>query len=133
MKSLVGEWDATASSGQPVHVSYRLISNGTALMETQTADESEMVTIYNPDGEQVLLTHYCSHGNEPRMRAKVAPGEVEKLDFRLVDVANLSSPKALHRNRLVVTFQDSRHFTQEWTSVENGRSGTEIFRFARAK
>ena len=116
-----------------MHVSYRLISDGTALLETQTADESEMVTIYNPDGKDVILTHYCSHGNEPRMRARVPSGEVEKLDFRLIDIANLSSPTALHRNRLVVTFHDPRHFTQEWTSLENGKSRTETLHFTRTK
>jgi len=35
--------------------------------------------------------------------------------------------------RLVVTFEDADHFTQEWTSVKNGKSETGKFRFTRKK
>ena len=44
LMSLVGDWQGTCS-GKPASVSYRLVSNGTALMETLEDDHSsQMVT-----------------------------------------------------------------------------------------
>jgi len=44
--------------------------------------------------------------------------------FGFLDAANVSSPGDEHMRRLVVTFEDADHFTQEWTSVKNGKSET---------
>ena len=30
----------------------------------------EMVTVYHADGPDLVLTHYCMEGNQPRMRAQ---------------------------------------------------------------
>jgi len=44
MKTLVGEWSGQTANGKAVQVSYRLVSSGTALLETlEPADEPEMV------------------------------------------------------------------------------------------
>ena len=70
VKSLVGDWEGTYE-GQPARVSYALVSNGTTLMETLDApDGSHMITMYHPDRGSLLMTHYCSVGNQPRMRSE---------------------------------------------------------------
>ena len=57
LKSLVGDWEGTYE-GKRSTVSYRLVSSGTALMETmETPDASQMVTLYHPDGASLLMTH----------------------------------------------------------------------------
>jgi hypothetical protein len=49
LKSLAGEWSGTAK-GQPVTVSYRVVSNGSAIEETLQATPTEtMITIYHLD------------------------------------------------------------------------------------
>ncbi len=64
MKSLVGTWQGTFE-GKPARVTYALVSDGTALMETlESHDSSQMVTVYHPDGSTLLMTHYCSIGNQ---------------------------------------------------------------------
>ena len=90
LKSLAGDWVGTYD-GQPARVSYKLVSGGTALMESLEVDKdgSRMVSLYAPDGGSVLMTHYCTLGNQPRLRA--AGFKDGQLDFVYVDVANLRS------------------------------------------
>ena len=137
MKSLVGDWEGTMAHGDmnmPVKVSYSLVSGGTSLMERMDApDHSEMITMYYPDGSRVMMTHYCSEGNQPRMRAQAAAGEPKSLAFDFVDVTGLPSPTAEHMRKLVVKFDDADHFTQEWTHREAGKEETGVFKYARKK
>jgi hypothetical protein len=131
MKTLVGDWQGT-EDGKPFHVSYKLISNGTALMETLNGpDAMEMVTLYNPDGSSLLMTHYCMMGNQPRMRATgVSDGKVA---FRYLDAANLSSSDAPHMSGLVLTFVDTDHIRTDWAHTAAGKEEVGHFTFTRSK
>jgi len=134
LKTLVGEWEGKAQDGTRVNVSYRLVSNGTALMETlHPTGESEMVTVYTADGDRVDVTHYCNANNQPRMRTAPVSGSPQKLDFSFVGATNLASPTAGHMHHLAVTLTDNVHFSQTWTWRENGKDKTESFLFFRKK
>ena len=75
LKPLVGNWQGKSSEGKPVAITYALVSDGSALMETLRAgSEPEMVTVYYPDGDRLMMTHYCSMHNQPRMRADTTEG-----------------------------------------------------------
>jgi len=131
VKSLVGEWEGTVE-GKPSQISYRAVSNGTAVMETiHGPDAAEMVSVYHPDGGSLLMTHYCSMGNQPRMRAKGI--ENGKLAFTYVDATNIASPEQLRMTRLVMSFPDPDHLVEEWTAKEGAKEQTERFTFARKK
>ena len=123
LKSLVGVWQGTTKDGKPVQVSYKLVSAGTSLMETLDMGEHKenMITMYHMDGDRILMTHYCSMGNEPRMRAASASRKDNKLTFKFVDVANLAAAGAPHMHGLVFTFKDNDHITQEWTMRAKGK------------
>jgi hypothetical protein len=132
MKALVGTWQGTAD-GRPVSITYTLVSNGTSLMESLTGDhDTNMITMYAPDGGSILATHYCAAGNQPRMRAKAPAGDVKSLDFQFVDATNTAAAPELMK-RLVVTFQDPNHFTQSWTSSTEGKEQTTDFVYTRKK
>jgi hypothetical protein len=134
LKSLVGDWEGKHGDTAPFTTSYKLVSNGTALMETMTAPgETEMVTVYHPDGERLMATHYCAGNNQPRMRTGAPAGDAQQLTFSFLDVTNLASPDADHMKKLVVTFQDPDHFKQEWTSWSKGKEDTVVFNFTRKK
>ena len=137
LKSLVGEWDGTVSHGSetvPVTISYTLVSSGTSLMERLTTpDGADMVTMYHPDGPRILMTHYCSGGNQPRMRAPAPKGDVNRIVFSFVDATNLPDPKVEHMRSLVVKFDDADHFTQEWTHRKAGKEEVGVFRYTRKK
>ncbi len=130
LKSLAGNWEGVANG--KTQVSYKLVSNGTALMETITGpDASEMVTVYHPDGKNILMTHYCSMGNQPRMRASTLSDG--KLAFQYVDAANLSSPDAPHMSGLVLTFTDADHFGADWSYKTGAKEEVGHFAYARKK
>ncbi len=131
MKSLVGTWQGHEGD-TPVSVTYSLVSNGTSLMESLTAEhDTNMITMYSPDGETILATHYCAMGNQPRMRAKVSD-DVKTLAFEFVDASNVKGNEPVMQ-RLVVTFQDPDHFQQAWTEKTNGKEHTAEFVYARKK
>lgn len=134
MKSLVGEWTGKSRDGKPVTISYALVSSGSALMEKiGMPHESDMVTLYHPDGDSLMMTHYCAAHNQPRMRAgKILP-ESRRIAFDFVDATNLASPDAGHMHRLEVTFEDRDRIVQEWTWREKGKEKIEIFTLERRK
>lgn len=132
LKTLQGEWDGSYDGKVATQASYRLVSNGTALMETLASpDHSEMVTMYHRDGTRIAMTHYCSEGNQPRMRAEAK--DPKRIDFRFVDATNLSSPDASRMTGLVVTVKDADHFTQDWTYTQGAKSSTSTFAFTRKR
>ncbi len=132
MKALVGAWQGTTKDGKAVKVTYTLVADGSAVMETlEPADESPMITMYHPDGSRVMMTHYCSAHNQPRMRAEAAAAEPKTLTFNFVDATNLSSPSDGHMERLVVSFVDPDHFTQEWTFKVKDQKQVDVFNFQR--
>jgi hypothetical protein len=128
MKTLVGQWDATGPEGK-TRVTFQLISQGTALMET-LVNES-MVTVYHPDGEAISMTHYCAAGNQPRMRAQSSKGD--SIAFQFVDAGNLKKSSDGHMARLVITFHDADHITEEWTWTAGGKENTSVFKLERVK
>jgi hypothetical protein len=133
LESLVGAWQGTAE-GRPVSVSYALVSNGTALMETlDGGHDAQMITMYTPDGAFILATHYCAAGNQPRMRA-AASADGKSLDFQFVDVSNVAGSSGEVMQRLVITFVDADHFDQQWTSRgKDGKEQTSLFKYMRKK
>ena len=133
LKSLVGSWQGT-NDGQPVSATYALVSNGTALMENLNGGhDADMITMYTPEGATLLATHYCSVGNQPRMRA-TASADGKSIDFQFLDASNGKSPSAVMMRRLIVTFVDAEHFDQQWTARDkDGKEHTSVFRFTRKK
>jgi hypothetical protein len=131
MKSLVGSWSGITSQGKPVHVSYKLASDGSALVET--IEPEDMVTVYYPDGDGLMMTHYCAMHNQPRMKAAAYTAGSKSLDFQFVDATNMKSPDDGHMHSLEVNFVDPNHITQAWTFHVGGKDNTEVFTLARAK
>jgi hypothetical protein len=129
--SLVGEWEGTNSSGQ-VKATYTLVSGGTALMERlKSGNEPEMLTLYSLDGDHLMVTHYCSMGNQPQMKTASITELGGPLAFKIVQVTGLKSPDEAHMTGLVLTMPDKDHFTQEWTYKEKGKEQSDVFRFTR--
>ncbi len=133
LKSLVGEWQGKNPDGTPLRVTYKVFSGGSALLETLEpgGDRPSMITVYHVDGDNLLMTHYCSAQNQPRMRAKPVSGKVKKIDFSYVDATNLSDPSDGHMHGLVVTFLDKDHITQEWTFLKDGKKSPRKFELER--
>ncbi len=131
LKPLVGTWEGKGPDGTSATVTYRLVSNGTALMEELSVEG--MVTVYHPDGNAVMLTHYCAGNNQPRMRAADPGADDRSLKFAFQDVTNLADPKAVYMSDLTLTFIDKDHFRQEWTSTKAGEKSVMTIEWTRVK
>jgi len=131
LKALVGEWEGR-NQGGPVKITYTLVSGGSALMERlQPANEPEMITMYTADGDRILVTHYCSQGNQPEMATGAMKAKADKYSFSLVRVSGLKSPEEGHMVGLVLTLVDRDHLTQEWKYTDKGKTQAEVFEYTR--
>jgi hypothetical protein len=129
--SLVGEWEGTNSAGQ-VQATYTLVSGGTALMERlKSANEPEMITLYSLDGDHLLVTHYCSMGNQPQMKTATITELGSPLAFKIVQITGMKSPDEGHMTGLVLTMPDRDHFTQQWTYKDKGKEQSNLYKFTR--
>lgn len=132
--SLAGEWEGT-EGGRTTTVTYTVVSGGHTLLESMKmpAPEPDMVTVYHRDGAALMATHYCSMGNQPRMRAAAPAADGNSIGFRFVDVTNLRKPDEGHIKHLTVNFVDAGHFTQEWTAFDGKKETASVFRWTRKK
>ena len=85
LKAMEGEWiDVTGAFGTKgaVVAVYKVTGAGNTVIESfPVGTPHEMTTVYHRDGSSVVLTHYCSGGTQPRMRAKDIKGNVMEFDF----------------------------------------------------
>lgn len=121
LKSLAGTWEATSKRGK-VTSSYEVISNGNALAErVSVPGEGEMLTVYHLDGNRLVLTHYCTAGNEPHMQAEVYDPASNQLKFDFAGGGNLADANAGHMHNVAFKFAGADEFTADWTFQENGK------------
>ena len=113
LKSLAGSWEGSLE-GQTMHISLRVTSRGNALLhEMRGAGPDDPITMFNLDGDRLMLTHYCDAGNQPRMVATVSPdGKTMVFDFE--QATNLQSAQEGHMQRVTFTFIDPDHHTEKW-------------------
>jgi hypothetical protein len=127
LKKLVGEWcqaDKEGPDGKPtgpVVTTFKLTAAGSVLHETIFPGTGhEMVTAYHLDGPEMVCTHYCALGNQPRL--KLEPGKDGKtLNFKSVSLSNGKSLNEMHMGRATITLIDDNHYKAEWTAVKDGQ------------
>jgi hypothetical protein len=135
LKSLAGEWQGkTSAGGMATKVTYTVVSNGSVVMEHMLpAKESEMITMYSLDGDRLVVTHYCSMGNQPTMQTDPVKAATGKYDFKFVRLTGAKSPDEAHMAALTLTILDKDHITQQWTFDDHGKSMTDTFSYTRVK
>jgi hypothetical protein len=121
-KQLAGEWVAKqkGEDGKEVHLTYKVTSGGSAVVETiMPGGEHEMVSVIHPDGNDVVLTHYCMLGNQPQMRASGLHGN--SVEFKFVRATNTKSDKDMHMHDATFTFVDPDTLRTTWTLYNDGK------------
>jgi len=130
IKALAGSWEGKTQMSDPVQVSFRLTAGGSAVMSEivshMNGKSEDMITMFNMDGDRLLLTHYCEAGNQPRMKAS-ASADGKTLTFDFIDATNLSGLDAPHMHRVVFSFIDGNHHTEEWHFAVGGKEMVETF------
>lgn len=138
LKSLSGDWElAKASNLGPkgkVMVRYRLTAGGSAVVETIFPDTNmEMMSVYHRDGEQLVMTHYCCAGNQPRMRAR-AGKDKDEVVFEFTGGGNLDPAKDPHIHGGLLRFVDADRLHSEWDFHVGGtRAEQHVFDLVRKK
>lgn len=93
LRSLAGEWEGSFGAVKG-GVTFTILSGGSVVMESMKMPPPapDMVTMYHRDGTGLVATHYCSMGNQPRMRASEASPDGKTVRFRFADITNLAKP-----------------------------------------
>lgn len=143
LKALAGTWEGSASgegeeaaaeadaTGRVVH-EFEVTASGHVLMERMGPNtDYEMVNMYHLDGSDLVLTHYCSSGNQPRMKFNAATSAPNRLVFDFDGGTNLdSTPSHIHSAEIRLDGKD--RLDSAWMAHEgNEEAGTMTFHLKR--
>jgi hypothetical protein len=99
MKKLAGTWlvaDKDGRATEQVASVIKVTAGGSAIHETLFPGQPmEMVSVYTVDGPDLIMTHYCVLGNQPRMKAD-AKSPANQIVFRFAGGTNLDPKKDKH-------------------------------------
>ncbi|MFN8177708.1 MAG: hypothetical protein U0167_07270 [bacterium] len=136
LKTLEGTWVGKSTKGWEERVQYRVIAKQSCLMETSfdAHPNEEMVTMICPDGDRLLLTHYCVAMNQPRLVLTSAAPDLSQMTFEFLDGTNLPSRDEGHMDKVIFKFAGADEFTSQWTWYQDGKENwMEEIRSTRVK
>jgi hypothetical protein len=112
MKKLAGTWLAADNDGKPtdqVMSVIKVTAGGSVVHETLFPGQpQEMVSIYTADGPDLVMTHYCVLGNQPRMKAD-PKSPANQIRFQFAGGSNLDPKKDKHMHAATLTIVDDGH------------------------
>ena len=124
MKKLAGTWVEADKDGKPTDKVVSVIkvtAGGSAVKETLFPDQPmEMVSIYHLDKNDLVMTHYCMLGNQPRMKADPKSPD-NQVKWVFAGGTNLDPAKDTHMHSATVTFVDDDHIEIAGEAWENGK------------
>jgi len=129
MKKLAGTWLAADKDGKPTDQVVSVIkvtAGGSVVHETLFPGQPhEMVSVYTVDGPDLVMTHYCVLGNQPRMRAdpKSPPNQIV---FRFAGGTNLNVAKDKHMHEATLTIVNDDRIELNGIGWENGAPAKEM-------
>jgi hypothetical protein len=123
MKRLAGTWLAADQDGKPTDQVVSIIkvtAGGSAVHETLFPGQPhEMVSIYTADGPDLVMTHYCVLGNQPRMKAD-PKSPANQIRFQFAGGSNLDPKKDKHMHAATLTIVDDDHLEIEGVAWDGG-------------
>ena len=135
-RALTGAWVGRSTKGWTEEITYTSIASGSAVLEVSfdAHPDETMVTLVHPDGDRLLLTHYCVAKNQPRLVLTTANEDASEMTFEFLDGTNLPSRDKGHMDKVVFRFADDGSFTSQWTWYQDGKeSWMEEIRHVRAE
>jgi hypothetical protein len=123
MKKLVGTWVTADKDGKPtdqVVSILKLTAGGSAVHETHFPGQpEEMVSLYTVDGSDLIMTHYCVLGNQPRLKAD-PESSANQIAFKFTGGGNLDPSKDKHMHEVTLTLVDDDHLELSGCGWVNG-------------
>ncbi len=129
LKRLAGTWLLADKDGKPTDQIASIIkvtAGGSVVHETLFPGQPhEMVSVYTVDGPDLVMTHYCVLGNQPRMKAdpKSAGNQIV---WRFVGGANLDPKKDKHMHEATLTIVSDDRLEVNGVGWENGAPAKEM-------
>lgn len=126
LKTLAGDWER--SSGDHQHGSksrattFKLTAAGSSVLETIfPGDQSEMLTVYHMDGDDLLLTHYCALHNAPIMKFEKSnqPGEIK---FIFLGGTNFDPKVDTHVHEGTFRIKDANTLETSFVTFSDGKA-----------
>jgi hypothetical protein len=141
LKAMAGSWSSKLSEHEKTghatdgKVTYHVTGGGSALVETLfPGSDHEMVSVYHLDGDDLRMTHYCSAGNQPRLKLDRTASTPDKLVFVFDGGTNLDPSKDMHIHGLTMTFQKDGQVDCAWEGYQGGkRAATTRFLLGRSQ
>ena len=124
LKALAGDWvsaeDGEMAKKGDLVARYAVTASGSAVVETVFPGSAhEMVTVYHADKSDLVLTHYCMEGNQPRMRARDA--QAARLEFAFDGGTNIDPARDRHMHSAVLDLGRPGEIRSEWTELADGK------------
>lgn len=133
-RALVGTWEAPTPRGKTITETFRFVASESALVETFGSSGHETMSVYHRDRDDVVMTHYCAQGNQPRLRATSSARPVaaagDCLTFRYVDATNLAPGQAVLVEKSVRLDGDALEQTEIYAEPDGMRETT-VLHFTR--
>jgi hypothetical protein len=129
LKALLGEWRGQRPDGREVGVTYRLSAFDTVLVETWDLGAGrEALTVYHLDGSELIASHFCPQGNQPRLTLNHAAES--RFDFAFRDATGLRPEQAVQRLFWIEIGADGT-ITRGETYVRGDEEESETITYAR--
>lgn len=124
LTELAGSWTGSGGSIEsdpsPARHDFAVVSGGTAVMETMDPEGEREINLYHLEGDDLVLTHYCGAGNQPRLRLdleKVSPGV---LPFVLAGGFGFDPEKDRHIHTARLVIRRENRLESRWTAEKAG-------------
>lgn len=123
LKTLAGDWEGNVVGQQGEYaVQYRVTSGGNAVIESLfSGTPHEMVSVYFMNGEDLVLTHYCSAANQPRLRLDRQASSADELRFAFDGGTNFDPAKDSHVHAGRIRLLNAGQLDAEWEFFQNGQ------------
>ena len=129
LKKLAGTWVTADKDGKPTDQVVSVIkvtAGGSTIQETLFPGQPmEMLSVYTLDGADLVMTHYCVLGNQPRMKAD-AKSPTNQIVWKFTGGGNLDPKKDKHMHEATLTIVDDDHIEVNGVGWENGAPAKEM-------
>lgn len=129
LKSHAGQWQGTAGAegqeGEPAEIVLKVTAAGSAVVETLfPGTEHEMVSVYHLEQGELVMTHYCAAGNQPKM--KLVKAENGVLAFDYLSGAGIDTAKDMHMHSAKIDLSQEGKISSSWTGWADGQAQHEM-------
>jgi len=125
IKKLAGTWVEADKDGKPtdkVVSVVKVTAGGSAVQETLFPGQPmEMVSVYHLDKGDLVMTHYCVLGNQPRMKAEPGP-KPNQIRWVFAGGTNLDPAKDMHMHEGSIKWVDDDHIDWSWQGYKDGQA-----------